>query len=136
VPGITAGIGGLAYAGIPATSRETNQALILVAGHPAADGEDRINWEALAAVGQPLVIYMGLSRLAEIAGRLIAGGMAPQTKLALLFEATLAGQRVTETTLAAARDGLNLARPTAPALVVVGAIVGLRDALLPNLIPP
>jgi uroporphyrin-III C-methyltransferase len=136
VPGITAGIGGLAYAGIPATSRETNQALILVAGHPAADGEDRINWEALAAVGQPLVIYMGLSRLAEIAGRLIAGGMAPETKLALLFEATLPGQRVTETTLAAARDGLNLARPTAPALVVVGAIVGLRDALLPNLIAP
>ena len=133
VPGITAGIGGLAYAGIPATSRETNQALILVAGHPAADGEDRINWEALAAVGQPLVIYMGLSRLAEIANRLIAGGMAPETRLALLFEATLPSQRVVETTLAAARD-----HPppggTAPALVVIGAIVGLRDALLPHLV--
>ena len=135
VPGITAGIGGLAYAGIPATSRNTNQALILVAGHPAADGEDRINWQALAASGQPLVIYMGLSRLAEIANRLIAGGMAPETRLALLFEATLPGQRVIETTLQAARDHPP-SGGAAPALVVIGAIVGLRDALLPHLIPP
>jgi uroporphyrin-III C-methyltransferase len=135
VPGITAGIGGLAYAAIPATSRDTNQALILVAGHPAADGEDRIDWEALAAAGQPLVIYMGLSRLAEIARRLIAGGMAPATRLALLFEATLPGQKVIETTLAAARDDPPPAG-TAPALVVVGAIVSLRDALLPYLLVP
>jgi len=134
VPGITAGIGGLAYAGIPATSRETNQALILVAGHPAADGEDRINWEALAAIGQPLVVYMGLSRLAEIAGRLIAGGMAPETEVAVLIEATLPDQQVIETTLGAARDGLRQDRAAAPALVVIGAIVGLRRALLSNLI--
>jgi uroporphyrin-III C-methyltransferase len=136
VPGVTAGIGGLAYAGIPATSRETNQALTLVAGHPAADGEDHVNWEALAAVGQPLVVYMGFSRLAEIAGRLIAGGMAPETRLALLFEATLPSQRTIETTLAAARDGLHQGPATAPALIVIGAIVGLRDALLPSLIAP
>jgi uroporphyrin-III C-methyltransferase len=133
VPGITAGIGGLAYAGIPATSRETNQALTLVAGHPAADGEDRIDWEALAAAGQPLVIYMGLSRLAEIARRLIGGGMAPDTRLALLFEATLPSQRVVETTLGAARDDPPQGG-AAPALVVIGAIVGLRDALKAHLI--
>jgi uroporphyrin-III C-methyltransferase len=136
VPGITAGIGGLAYAGIPATSRETNQALILVAGHPAAEGEDRINWEALAAVGQPLVVYMGLSRLAEIASRLIAGGMARETKVAVLIEATLPSQRTIEMTLGAARDGLYQDRATAPALVVIGAIVSLRHALLSNLITP
>ncbi|HLJ71102.1 MAG TPA: uroporphyrinogen-III C-methyltransferase [Roseiarcus sp.] len=135
VPGITAGIGGLAYAGIPATSRETNQALILVAGHPAADGEDRIDWEALAACGQPLVVYMGLSRLAAIAARLIAGGMAPETRLALLFEATLPGQIVIETTLAGARDHPPQGPGAAPALVVIGAIVGLRDALLAHLLP-
>jgi uroporphyrin-III C-methyltransferase len=136
VPGITAGIGGLAYAGIPATSRETNQAVILVAGHPAVDGEDRIRWEALASVGQPLVIYMGLSRLTEIAGRLIAGGMAPETELAVLIEATLPSQQTIETTLGAARDGLYQGRATSPALVVIGAIVGLRRALLSNLIAP
>jgi uroporphyrin-III C-methyltransferase len=133
VPGITAGIGGLAYAGIPATSRETNQALILVAGHPAADGEDRIDWETLAACRQPLVIYMGLSRLPEIARRLIDGGLAPETRLALLYEATLPNQRINETTLGAARDHPPQVG-AAPALVVIGAIVGLRDALKAHLI--
>jgi uroporphyrin-III C-methyltransferase len=76
---------------------------------------------------------MGLSRLAEIARRLIAGGMAAETRLALLFEATLPGQRVIETTLAAARDDPPQGG-TAPALVVIGAIVGLRDALKAHLI--
>jgi uroporphyrin-III C-methyltransferase len=133
VPGITAGIGGLAYAGIPATSRETNQALTLVAGHPAADGEDRTDWVALAAAGQPLVVYMGLSRLAEIARRLIDGGLAPETRVALLYEATLPSQRVVETTLGEARDDPPQGG-AAPALVVIGAIVGLRDALKNHLI--
>jgi uroporphyrin-III C-methyltransferase len=136
VPGITAGIGGLAYAGIPATSRDVNQALILVAGHPAADGEDRIDWEALAATRQPLVIYMGLSRLAEIAGRLISSGMPAETRLALIFEATLPQQEVIEMTLSEARIFPLKPGATAPALVVIGAIVGLRDALLTSLLAP
>jgi len=135
VPGITAGLGGLAYAGIPATSRETNQAVTLVAGHAAADGEDRINWEALASAGQPLVLYMGLSRLAEIAQRLIAGGMAPETEVAIVIEATLPGQQTIETTLGAVRDGVYQGGAVSPGLVAIGAIVGLRRALLASLIP-
>ena len=136
VPGITAGIGGLAYAGIPATSRETNQALVLVAGHPAADGEDRVKWEALGALGQPLAVYMGLSRLREIGTRLIAGGMPPETRLAIVTDASLPSQSVFETTLAAAMDLYKEAHPTAPTLVVIGAIVDLRRALLTSLIAP
>ncbi len=136
VPGITAGIGGLAYAGIPATSRETNQALVLVAGHPATDGDDRVNWEALGALGQPLVIYMGLSRLREIGTRLIAGGLPPQTRLALVTDASLPDQSVVETTLAAAVETYKDAHATAPTLVVIGAIVDLRRGLLASLIFP
>jgi uroporphyrin-III C-methyltransferase len=136
VPGITAGIGGLAYVGIPATSRETNQALVLVAGHPAADGEDRVNWEALGALGQPLAIYMGLSRLREIGHRLIAGGLSPETKLAIVTDASLPTQNVVETTLAAAMDRYKEAHATSPTLVVIGTIVDLRQTLLPNLISP
>jgi len=136
VPGITAGIGGLAYVGIPATSRETNQALVLVAGHPAADGEDRVNWEALGALGQPLAIYMGLSRLREIGARLTAGGLAPETKLAIVTDASLPSQNVVETTLAAAMDHYKDAHATAPTLVVIGAIIDLRHALLASLISP
>jgi uroporphyrin-III C-methyltransferase len=130
VPGITAGIGGLAYAGIPATSRETNQAFVLAAGHPAADGEDRVDWEALGALRQPLAIYMGLSRLTEIGKRLIAGGLEPDSKLAIVTDATLPTQSVVETTLARAIDEFGGAHASGPTLVVIGSIVDLRSALV------
>ena len=38
VPGITAGIAGLAYAGIPVTHRDTNSAVTFLTGHDS-DGE-------------------------------------------------------------------------------------------------
>jgi uroporphyrin-III C-methyltransferase len=137
VPGITSGIGGLAYAGIPATSRDVNQALILVAGHPAADGVDRVNWEKFATIREPLVVYMGLSRLSEIASRLISGGMPGETRLAIIIGATSPQQEVIEMTLAEAPGfARTIAATTAPALVVIGAIVGLRDALVKNLLTP
>ena len=53
VPGITAGIGGLAYAGIPATSRDTNHALILATGHLAEGAQGTADFAALAATGAP-----------------------------------------------------------------------------------
>jgi len=129
IPGITAGIGGLAYVGIPATSRETNQAFVLVTGHPAADGEDRVNWEALGALGQPLAIYMGMSRLPDIGARLIAGGLKPESQLAILTDATLPTQTIVETTLASAMEESKNAHALTPTLVVIGAIVDLRHAL-------
>src|SRR5579862_5436318 len=74
VPGITAGIGGLAYAGIPTTHRDTNSAVAFVTGH-ASDGEvpDGLDWEALARV-PVLVLYMALKHLDAIAQRLMAAG--------------------------------------------------------------
>lgn len=129
VPGITAAIGGLAYAGIPATSREINQAFVLAAGHPAADGEDRVNWELLGALGQPLAIYMGMSRLRDIGKRLIAGGLKPESKCVILEDATLPSQTIVETTLASAMEECGNPHASAPTLVVIGAIVDLRRAL-------
>jgi uroporphyrin-III C-methyltransferase len=75
VPGITAGVGGLAYAGIPATARDANSAIAFVTGHDA-DGAvpDTLDWPALARSVPVLVVYMALTHLEEIAGRLIAAG--------------------------------------------------------------
>ncbi|HXP30637.1 MAG TPA: uroporphyrinogen-III C-methyltransferase, partial [Stellaceae bacterium] len=75
VPGITAGVGGLAYAGIPVTHRDTNSAVAFVTGH-ASDGEvpDGIDWAALAKGAPVLVIYMALKHLDRIAARLMAAG--------------------------------------------------------------
>src|SRR5579863_10456139 len=68
VPGITAGIGGLAYAGIPATHRDINSAVAFVTGH-ASDGEvpNGLDWVALSKGAPTLVIYMALKHLDTIA---------------------------------------------------------------------
>lgn len=126
VPGVTSGIGGLAYAGIPATHRGTNHAVTFVTGHLADADDARTDWAALARSGSALVIYMPLARLGAIATRLMAGGLASGTAAAFVERATTPAQRVIETTLAAAPADAALHRVEAPALFVVGANAARR----------
>ena len=65
IPGISAGVGGLAHAGIPLTHRETNSAVTFLTGHGASgDIPDGLDWPALAAGSPVLVIYMAIKHLA------------------------------------------------------------------------
>ena len=130
VPGITAAIAGLAYAGIPATHRDTNSAIALVTGH-ASDGEvpDGLDWSALARGAPVLVLYMALKHLAPIAQRLMASGRAPSEPVAVVSKATTEDQRVLETTLARAAEDVAAARIEPPAIIVVGEVVRLRARL-------
>ena len=61
IPGVTAGLAGLTAAGIPATFRGINRAVILAAGYGADD--DGFDWAALARTGQPIVLYMAMRTL-------------------------------------------------------------------------
>ena len=128
IPGVTAGIGGLSMAGIPATDRHTNHAITFVTGRLAGgDVPDGLDWTALAAPGHGLVIYMALARLGSIADRLIEAGLAGDTPVAVISRATTPHQKVIETTLAnAAVDSRDL---KAPAIVAIGAFVRLRAGL-------
>src|SRR5262249_18372792 len=60
VPGITASLAALSAAAIPATTRETNSALMLATGHFAKDAPERLDWAHLAGLGQPIVLYMAM----------------------------------------------------------------------------
>ncbi len=128
VPGVTSGLAGLALAGIPATMRETNHALILATGHCA--NEDDARWEKLARTGQPLILYMALTKLPEISAALQRGGLAPDTTVAIIASAATEEERVLETSLgAAAADAVaNGIKP--PAIIVIGAIAALRSTLI------
>ena len=68
IPGISAGIGGLAYAGIPVTHRDINQSVTFVTGHDQ-NGEtpQTLNWTAISQGSQVLVIYMGMKHAKKIA---------------------------------------------------------------------
>jgi len=130
VPGITAGIGGLAYAGIPATHRDINSAVAFITGH-ASDGAvpDGLDWSALARAAPVLVLYMALKHLDGIAARLIAGGRRAEEPVAIISKATTPAQRVVETTLERAAEAAARAGIEPPAIVVVGEAVRLRASL-------
>lgn len=129
VPGLTAGLTGAALAGIPATTRDTNHAVILATGH-LAGGQEADKWAALARTGQPILIYMGVANLGSIAEALIAGGARGDTAVAIIENAASAGQRVLETRLETAAADAARARVGSPAIIVVGAIAGLRAELI------
>jgi uroporphyrin-III C-methyltransferase len=129
VPGITSGLGGLAAAGIPATTRDTNHAVTLMTGHRAAGEEDEVDWAAFAKTGAALVLYMAMANLDGISEQLIAGGMAGNTAVAVITDATTPAQRVLVTELNRAASDVASSGMNAPAIIAIGSIVGLRDAL-------
>ncbi len=133
VPGVTAAAAGLAYAGIPMTHRTTNSAVTLLTGHEAGGNlPDGLDWNAIARGAPVLIFYMALRQLDAIAMRLADHGLAGDTPVALISQATTASQRIVETRLATAAREAGRAGIEAPCLVVVGEIVRLRQALDPD----
>jgi uroporphyrin-III C-methyltransferase len=130
VPGISAGIGGLAYAGIPVTHRDSNSAVTFVTGHNSG-GEvpDGLDWQALARGSPVLVFYMALKHLAQIRERLLAAGRPANEPVALVSKASTPDQRVLETTLDACVADAAAQAIEPPSLLVVGQVVRLRAGL-------
>jgi uroporphyrin-III C-methyltransferase len=130
VPGITAGIGGLAYAGIPATHRDVNSAVAFVTGHASGgDVPGDVDWEALGRGAPVLVIYMALQHLGAIAKRLMDAGRSADEPVAVVSRATTPDQVVLETTLARAGEDAHASGIKPPAIVVVGRAVSMRARL-------
>ena len=130
VPGITAGVGGLAYAGIPATHRDTNHSVIFLTGHDATGKMPvNVNWKAVALASPVIVMYMAVKNLGEIAAALIAGGRTEDDPVSIISNASLPNQIVAETTLSQAGEFVILNKPPTPAIVVVGHASDWRSML-------
>ena len=130
VPGITAGIGGLAYAVIPATHRDTNEAVTFITGHNiAGEVPDGLDWPALARGAPVLVFYMALKHLREISDRLIAAGRVGGEAAAVVSRAATERQQTLVTTLARLPDDATAASIEAPAVIVIGPAVKLAAGL-------
>ena len=131
VPGVTAGVAGPAYAGIPVTHRDAASAVAFVTGHedPSKASGSALDWGALAAFPGTLVFYMGVRQLALIASRLVERGRDADEPAAVVERGTLPGQRVVVGTLATIASVAADADVRAPALVIVGPVAGLRERL-------
>lgn len=127
VPGVTAGIGGLAYAGIPVTHRDTNSAVTFITGHGADGRLPKFDWAAIAHGSPTIVLYMARKHAGDIAAKLMAAGRAPGEPAAIVSDATFDRQHVIVTTLE--KLGEAAAVSTTPAIIVIGENVKLRDGL-------
>jgi uroporphyrin-III C-methyltransferase len=130
VPGITAGIGGLAYAGIPVTHRDTNQVVTFLTGHDQ-NGlvPDAIDWEAVAKGSPVIVMYMAMKHIDGIAQSLMAAGRRANEALAFVCNAATKNQTVLISTIGSAAQDAAAAGIEPPAIVVVGEVVELRRGL-------
>lgn len=130
IPGITAGIGGLAYAGIPVTHRDVNQTVAFVTGHDRKGlAPGSVDWGALGKSAQVIVIYMGMKHIRAIAEELMAGGRDPRDPVGVVTSASLEHQDVLETTLGTVADDIAAAGLEPPAVICVGKAVLMRQVL-------
>lgn len=121
VPGISSAIAVPAAAGIPVTHRDVAAAFTVVTGRRQRNALAEVHWEALAAVGGTIVVLMGVAERADIARRLIAGGLDPRTPAAAITWGTRAEQSAVRTTLAE----LGSTDISSPATIVIGAVAAL-----------
>jgi uroporphyrin-III C-methyltransferase len=127
VPGVTAGIGGLAYAGIPVTHRDTNHAVTFITGHGVDGNIPALDWNAVSRGSPTIVLYMALAHAEEIAAKLMDAGRPASEPAAIVSDATSGKQNVRVTTLA--ELGHAAKQSDAPAILVIGENVKLREGL-------
>ncbi len=130
VPGVTSGIAGPAYAGIPLTHREHSSSVSFITGHEDPTKPDTAhNWGALAKSASTLVFYMGMKNLPEISRKLIDAGMPEDTPAALVRWGTTPEQRSIASTIEKLPKTAEEHQFSAPCLIVVGGVVSLRNTL-------
>jgi uroporphyrinogen III methyltransferase/synthase len=130
VPGVTAALGATAFAGIPLTHRQHASAVALVTGHEQPDKPGcLLDWDALARFPGTLVFFMAMARLAATVEALLSRGKDGGTPAAAIRWGTTGEQQTVEAPLRELPDAVARAGLAAPALVVVGGVVGLRHEL-------
>ncbi|WP_341520400.1 uroporphyrinogen-III C-methyltransferase [Pseudomonas sp. G.S.17] len=126
VNGITAGLAGATQCGISLTLRGISRGVTLVTAHTQDDSS--LNWQALAQTGTTLVVYMGVAKLAEIRDSLLAGGLAAQTPVAMIENASLPQQRECHSSLADMQLDAATFQLKSPAILVIGAVAAVDQA--------
>ncbi|MAG13343.1 MAG: uroporphyrinogen-III C-methyltransferase [Spirochaetales bacterium] len=130
VPGVTAAVAGLAYAGIPLTHRGVSSEASLITGHETAGKQDSdINWELLGRSTGTLTFYMGVRNLPKIVDRLTAHGRPGDTPTAVIQWGTLNHQKTAQGTLQSIVEKCASEGISSPAIIVVGKVVALREQL-------
>ncbi len=125
VPGITSAQGVAASTGVPLTHRGLATGVRYVTGHRARDASLDLDWASLASEETTLVVYMGVSNIAEIALQLMRHGMSPTLPVLAVSAATTPRETRFLSTLGAIGTDAARAQPEAPVLFVIGHVAGM-----------
>jgi len=130
VPGVSSPIAAPEAAGIPVTHRDHTPAVTFVSGWEAYDKAGlQVEWEHLARSAGTLVLMMSVKNAGENTARLIAAGRDPGTPAAAIRWGTRGIQRTIVATLATIARRIEEEGLRAPAILVVGEVVRLREKL-------
>jgi len=131
VPGVTTASATAAITGIPLTHRKMARSVRFITGHLALE-QTETDWQPLASGQETLVIYMGFSHLATIAGQLRDAGLPASTPFALVQNATTPRQRLVHGTLGQPDMAAGQLRlEDGPILVIVGETTRLAERINP-----
>jgi len=127
VPGITSGIAGLCFAGIPITHRDYGSSLHLITGHRKS--EEDLDFDTLAKLHGTMVFYMGLENLSNICSGLVKSGKDKETSCAVISHGGYPDQKVVTSNLINMAKDIEFENVKSPSLIVVGDVVKLREKL-------
>ena len=126
-PGITSATGCAASANMALTHRDYAQAVTFVTGHAKGSAEPDLDWAALAALKNTLVIYMGVTKAASIAAHLIDNGREASTPIAIIENGTRPNEKIVKGALHQLGTLVDRHSITGPALLVIGEVAALAD---------
>ncbi len=129
IPGVTSALGAASYSGIPLTHRAISSSIAFVTPRDFRTAPKNRSLSDIAKSVDTLVVYMGGLQLAEIVCSLMAGGLAPNTPIAVISRATLPDQQTVLGTLEDIDAGVTDVNPATPMLVIVGNVVRLSPVL-------
>ncbi len=131
IPGVTASLAALAAARVPLTHRGLADCAVLAAGRVDSGAPLPKREALLAGMGATLVYYMAVGQAGLLARRLMAAGLDAKTPALVVERGTWPSQRILQTRLGRLGAALERAAIQAPALLVIGRVVGLRRRLAP-----
>ena len=129
IPGVTAGVAASTYAGIPVTDRNIASWVTFVTGHKAKEKlVSSVKWDWIAKGEKgTVVLYMGVSQIANIVSDLIENGMKGDTPSAIIERASFPTQKTHISILKNLPQTVVDKNIKAPAIFIIGDVVNLRE---------
>ena len=130
VPGVPAGVGVPAYAGVPISYPAGGDTITFVRGY---EDERRtppeIDWASLARLEGSVVCYAGAHQLPRILDALVDHGWPHDDNAAIVYNGTLPGQETVSGSIASLIEIVRDQPRREAATLIVGRVAGFRDHL-------